>query len=473
MKYIFLGLDLGTGGARAIACDRGGVVMSEASVPIECVSASAEPGHSEQAAAHWDRCVFECLRQTVAEIPTGHELAALCVDSTSGTVVPIDRHNRPLHNALMHNDTRATTQAERISERAGRPFSATFSLAKILWFRDERPDVFQRTERFVHAADHVVGLLTGVFDVSDFSNSLKSGYDLRADAWPADLMQSLGLSVEMLPRVVRPGERIAETQRETEDRTGIPRGTSVVAGCTDSVAAFLASGAASPGDWNTTLGTSLAVKGISVDYVDDPQGRIYCHRHPDGTWLPGGACNVGGECIDVMFPSDYEELSKEALDHAPTDLVVFPLTRRGERLPFINPDAMGFIAGEFGNRGELFAGFLEGVGLVERWVYDIVAELGASVGDVVYSTGGGACVPAWLQIRANVLQRQMLRAEVSESAMGSAILAASGVCYGSVEEASRAMVRIAERVDPQTEVAGQYDEKYAKLREEARLRGYE
>lgn len=473
MGDAFLGLDLGTGGARAIICDKAGRMLSESSVLIQKASASSTPGHSEQVPSHWKECVIECLGNTVARLPAGYRLRALCVDSTSGTILPIDSENRPLYNALMYNDMRATQQAKRISDRAGKPFSATFSLAKILWFHDEHPEVFRKTKRFVHAADYIVGLLTGVFDVSDFSNSFKTGYDLHANTWSADLMSSLKIPLQTLPRVVCPGEKIGQTHLQTEELTRIPRGTPVIAGCTDSVAAFLASGASFPGDWNTTLGTTLAIKGISSDYLDDPEGRIYCHRHPDGNWMPGGASNVGGECLASMFPSDYQQLALRALEHVPTDLIIYPLTRRGERLPFIHPQARGFIIGDFDSRTELFAGFLEGVALVERWIYDIVSELGASMGDSIYSTGGGVTVRAWSQIRANVLGRQVVQADMAESAMGTAILAASGVCFRSVQEASRAMVRIAERVDPEQRVASVYDEKYARLRQEAKVRGYQ
>jgi len=112
----------------------------------------------------------------------------------------------------------------------------------------------------------------------------------------------------------------------------------VVAGATDGTASFIASGAVAPGEWNSTLGTTLVVRGVSRELIKDPSGGVYCHAHPMGYWLPGGASSTGGECLKHSFPGeDWAALDREALARAPTALVVYPLARVGERLPFHQP----------------------------------------------------------------------------------------------------------------------------------------
>ena len=265
---------------------------------------------------------------------------------------------------------------------------------------------------------------------------------------------------------------IGAVSEKAARETGIPKGTPVVAGATDSNAAFFASGAAREGEWNSTLGTSLAFKGISRSYINDTLGRVYCHRHPERLWLPGGASNTGADCMRVMFGNEYESLNDTVAGHFPSRLIVYPLVRKGERFPFIDEDAGGFIVGDPTDKMELFAAYMEGVAYVERWGYELFESLGAPVGETVYATGGGSRSETWLAVRANVLNRVVARAEVAESAMGAAIIAASRTMYTSLPEACANMVKLALKIEPQPEAAMRYDALYTLFREETSRRGY-
>jgi len=256
-------------------------------------------------------------------------------------------------------------------------------------------------------------------------------------------------------------------------KTGLSSGTLVVAGCTDGNASQLASGAVSPGDWNSTLGTTLVLKGVSASLLRDPLGRIYCHRHPDGYWLPGGASSTGADCLSQRFAADrLDALNAEALNHSPTDLIVYPLVRRGERFPFLKPDATGFVLGEAPDEVALYAAHLEGLAYVERLAYDVLAELGGAVGETIYAVGGATQSRASLQIRADVLGKRLRVPEVPVGAMGAAILAARGCAFGSVTEAVRAMVRFRELVEPRPSFRGAYEERYARFLQACRERSY-
>jgi len=471
MDDVFVGVDLGTGGARVAVCDSEGRMVAGASSRVCRTNLATEPGHSEQDPLEWRRALLDAVAETMRSVPAGYHVAGVSVDSTSGTILPVDGTGSPLHNALMHNDVRASAQTARVNELLGGGFKATFALPKILWLMDELPELCT-SARFIHATDYVTGLLTADTSMTDYSSAFKTGYDVERMAWPEAIETELGLSIERLPSVVPTATVIGETSGGLERETGLPSGTPVVAGCTDSVAAFYASGASSPGDWSSTLGTVLAVKGIATERVNDPLGRFYNHRHPDEYWLPGGASNSGAEGVSVLFGDDVQQLAERVNDVVPTSLIVYPLMRRGERLPFVDTTARGFIVGDLASRAELYAAYLEGLAFVERWVYELLETLGAPVAGCVYSTGGGALNDAWCSMRATVLGKQVARTEIPESAMGAAVLAAAGTAFGSVERAARAMVRISNRFDPDKSLTDRYDEKYARFRDEAARRGY-
>jgi hypothetical protein len=137
----------------------------------------------------------------------------------------------------------------------------------------------------------------------------------------------------------------------------------IVAGAIDSNAAFFASGAGGEGDWNVTLGTTLAFKGIAQKSIEDPQGRVYCHRHPDGMWLPGGASNTGADWIKKEFEGRYQDYPVDAGD-PPAKALVYPLVRQGERFPFLNNQAAGFVINSTGNKADLSRGLKLGLATV-------------------------------------------------------------------------------------------------------------
>jgi xylulokinase len=425
---------------------------------------------------------------------------ALSVTSTSGTLCLLDVEGEPLIPALMYNDARASDEAAEVqtagadlSARLGYRFKSSFALPKFLWLARHRPDVVGRARYLAHAADFLIGRLSGVYGVTDYSNALKTGYDLSpqeggtvADCWPDFIADKLNLPVDKLPRVVAPGEVIGTVTAQAAEATGLRPRTLVVAGMTDGCAAQLAAGAVAPGDWNSTLGTTLVIKGVTQRLILDAKGRIYSHRHPDGYWLPGGASNVGGEILAAHFPeANLIALDRQAADVSPTDLIAYPLTRRGERFPFVHPEAESFILPFLPTPGErpkevvaradqatLYAAYLEGVAYVERLAYETLESLGATVGDVIRVAGGGARSDVWMDIRADVLNRELLRPVETGTAMGAAILAASRTWYAGVIPAARAIVQIERSVQPRPALVKRYNERYQRFRAACAERGY-
>jgi len=477
---VVIGLDVGTQGARALAVSADGEVVAAASRRLEGAGPALPEGYSEQDPEAWWAAARACLRE-VAGRAGAERVACLAVTSTSGTVVSVDAAGRALRPAIMYNDGRAVDEAAEVqaagraqAERLGYQFQPSFGLPRLLWIRRHEPGVFERAACFLHAADFLVARLTGEVGRSDSSNALKTGYDLENLCWGDWIERNLGIPLAKLPRVVQPGEAIGALSRAAAEETGLRVGTPVAAGASDGTAAFLASGAISPGEWNSTLGTTLVVRGVSANLVRDPRGRLYCHRHPEGHWLPGGASNTGGEWLEHRFPdADWPALDQSALSLSPTELAVYPLVRRGERLPFIDPRAEGFIEAPAGVAPErLYAAHLEGTACVERWIYEVIESLGVPVGPRVFATGGGARSREWLQIRADLLGRVLVRPRVVEAAFGAALLAAARTLHPSLSDAVRSMVRADCEVTPRPGLRAAYDELYARFREACARRGY-
>ncbi len=483
---LVLGIDVGTQGARVVACDPQGGVQAQAAEPFDLrVAPELPPRWAEQAPEMWWTAVTTCLRRIVADLRAQHigveAIAALAVTSTSGTILPVDVNGQPLRPAMMYNDSRAQAEAEEVQAAGhdlvaalGYRFNPSFALAKILWLRRHEPELFRRTHRFIHAADFIVGRLTGEYGLTNFSDALKTGYDLLNDRWPTFIEQELGIPLKQLPAVTSPLTPLAQISPLGAEMTGLRAGTSVLAGMTDGCTSQISTGAVAPGDWNSTLGTTLVVKGVTERLLLDPQGRIYSHRHPAGYWLPGGASNTGGEAIALRFPQEkWEDFNVQALDLTPTGAIIYPLARLGERFPFACAEAEGFaLVGQPHDEVTHYVAHLEGVGYVERLSYDMLAGIGAPIGDTIYSAGGATRSRAWSQIRADILGRTLVRPEMTGGAMGAAIIAAAGTWYEGLIPAARAMVWLVERVEPRPTLAAAYEARYQQFKEACAARGY-
>jgi sugar (pentulose or hexulose) kinase len=474
-----LGLDLGTGGARALVVAEDGEVLAEASAKIEPLAEQGQlllRGRHEQDPEAWWRAARCALGDATARARSRAgehlELCALSVDGTSSTILGVDTAGRPTTPALMYDDGRAIEEASELGALAGESLSPTSGVAKMRWIERELPQEFGATHVFLHQADFVVACLTGEVGVTDASNALKSGYDLASDAWAAWLTELPGLQAR-LPRVVEPGTPIGALRTEVASDLGLPPGLTVVAGVSDGTAGFLASGATAPGEDNTTLGTTLVFKRVSRREVRDEAGLLYCHRLPGGVWLPGAASNVGGGWIRAEYPdADLSDLDRRAQACLPSVHLAYPLHGRGERFPFRSSAAEAFCEPVAATESQSYAARLQGTAFVERLAYEVLdAATGPSSGPV-YATGGGARSDVWTQLRSDVCGRTYHRPASSESAFGSAVLAAGSTLFGDLWQASQAMVRIERSFHPDPKRTRVFDEYHARLRAELVRRGH-
>jgi sugar (pentulose or hexulose) kinase len=479
---LVLGVDLGTGGVRALAATATGHVVAHASAETDATVRPTGRGH-EQSPHVWWQNARNCLEQLQCTLRdrgyAPEHVHGLAVDGTSGTLLAVDAAGEPIRPALMYNDARATVEAAELNDRArawcaaaGYRIEPSFALAKIVWLQQRENESFARASRFIHQADYIVGRLTGNFSVTDYSNALKTGYDLVHERWP-DWLAALPGIAERLPLVVAPGTVVGEVSAEAAASTGLRKGLPVVAGATDGVAAAVAAGVRRTGDYNTTLGTTLVFKGVSSQPTNDPHGLIYAHKLPGNRWLPGAASNCGAGWIRAWYPGrSPEELDRAASAYLPSRKVAYPLVGRGERFPFRSISAERFCDPAAANEAEEFAAYLTGTALVERAAYERLDQVCQTSGGDVYSTGGGSKSDLWMQCRADITGRIIHRPQVAESAFGSAILAAAGTVFSALDEATMAMAHEARSFEPAQGKAVQCDELYLRFRDELRRRGY-
>ncbi|MGH2643048.1 MAG: FGGY-family carbohydrate kinase [Chitinophagaceae bacterium] len=479
MENSFIGIDVGTQGARAVLLDSRGGVAGEKEQAFLLDDRSRE----EQSPHIWWEACKSILEALVADAGKNIDLRglkAISVTSTSGTVIPLDKYNEPLHDALMYSDKRSEEVAAECQEAAIQyfgenpaytNFNASSGLCKMVWYVKHFPSKVSRINKWVHAADFILGKLYGNFTVTDETNGLKSGYDIFTRSWPDYLYKKLPLKKDWLPKVVQSGTPTAFLDPSLAHRLNLPRNVRVVAGMTDGCASQVASGAAYPGDWNTTIGTTLVIKGVTTRPIIDPYGRIYNHRHPEGYFMPGGASNTGADWITKRFGNRLEYLNQMAAQLYPTGKMAWPLLQEGERFPFIAGEARGFEP--FGaSREELFTANMEGVAYIERYAYEIIEQLSGEKVKAIYTAGGGSNSAAWLAIRSCVSKLPVYRMKHVSGAVGAAIVASSHTCFHSLSEAVKALTQVEKRIDPQEAIANQYDAYYKQFINTLKKRGY-
>ncbi|MBF8186594.1 carbohydrate kinase [Nonomuraea sp. K274] len=420
---VWIGVDLGTQSVRAMAVTGDGQVLGTGSRPL--TSHRDGPRH-EQDPEQWWRELAAATGDALRDVPP-ERVAGVAVCATSGTILLADAGGRALTRALMYDDRRAdagrvNAAGGHVWERLGyRRMQPNWALPKLLWLLRDAP----AGARAVHQSDFVNRRLTGHEVATDLSNALKTGVDLIDERWPLDVFEALGVPLGMLPDVVRPGTRLGTVCARAAAETGLPEGTPVIAGTTDGCAAQLGAGALRPGSWNSVLGTTLVLKGVTKELIHDPLGVVYSHRAPDGSWLPGGASSTGAGALTRDLPGrDLDTLSEQAAARRLPHAVTYPLVSRGERFPFDAPGAEGFTLGEPADDVERYAAILLGAAFIERLCFDYLDLLGAPVNGEIILTGGATRSAYWNQLRADVLGRPVTLRENAEPALGMAVLAA-------------------------------------------------
>jgi D-ribulokinase len=458
MKSRFIGVDLGTSGAR-ISVIEGDADYKE--IYAESVQWETDKFGAYDEPDAWCKAVNDLL-QGAADTISLECVRSICISGTSASCLLVEPARgdgdfvKPTRSPRMYNynvDNAAALQLlqEFVPERHTAR-SPTGSLAKLLAWHAEQP--VSENELLCHQADYVTRQFLASdkyppFIASDWHNCLKLGYDVRALKWPSwllECLQSAGLSVGVLPSpVVSPGDPVGLVRSDLCQRFGFPDTTVMVGGTTDSNAAFFAAtgGSAVAGTAVTSLGSTLAIKQLSTTYVEDAEKGVYSHRFPavfgssSEAWLVGGASNVGCAVLRA------QGFSNEELDHlsqlidpaSDSRLSYYPLTRKGERFPVADSNKKPIIEPVPDNRGDFLHGILQGISDVERDGFLALGDLGASPSTPcqVWTCGGGSRNDAWTKLRQRRLREAFGKDEPVnvapavnvEASFGAAILAAA------------------------------------------------
>lgn len=418
---LFLGIDLGSSGCRAVAIDEAAEPVAAAAVALPLPRRGGAV--SEQDPELWWRAVEDVLRALRHHIDTT-AVRALAVDGTSGSLLLCDARGIPVTPGLLYNDARARNEAAQIAAVAPVACGAhgpTASLAKLLYLQGQAQ--LRGARHAVHQAEWIAGRFTGRHGRGDENNCLKLGYDVLARCWPAWL-DRLGVPRDWLPGVSAPGEDLGPLDPSVARRFGLAADCRVKAGTTDSIAGFLATGAARQGEAVTSLGSTVVIKVLSDRPVFDTRSGVYSHRLGK-RWLAGGASNSGGAVLRHYFSQEQLDAMTPRLDpEQPTGLDYYPLLAPGERFPVRDPQLAPRLEPRPAEPERFFQGMLEGMARIEAAAYRRLTELGAPAPLSVRTVGGGAANPAWTRIRQRELQVRMITPRHTDAAYGAALLAA-------------------------------------------------
>jgi xylulokinase len=488
MSYM-MGIDVGTTGTRAVIVRPDGRVMGAATGDHQPMR-MAKPGWAEQDPEDWWQATIRAVRAALNTAKlTGADIAAVGLSGQMHGVVLLDKDNVILHPALLWCDQRSQAQCDWITRRVGaqrliqlvlNPALTGFSAPKLLWIRDNEPQVYERAAHFLLPKDFVRFRLTGEFstDVSDASGTLL--FDVANRRWSQEVLTALDIGPALLPPAHESTEVTGEITRETALLTGLKTGTPVVAGGGDQASSAVGNGIVLPGLTSATLGTSGVIFSYTKSPTLDPGGRIhtFCHAVP-GKWHVMGVTQGAGLSLrwfrehlgaaETWYAGQsgadpYDLIIKEAEKIPPgSDGLLFLPYLMGERTPHLDARARGMWFGLTAahTRGHLIRSILEGVAFSLRDSLEIFKELQIPVRQI-RASGGGSRSPLWRQIQADIYGRDLVTLQESEgSAFGAALLAGvGGKVYASVEESAKAAIEIRERVAPEPAAAATYDRLY-------------
>ena len=465
---MFLGIDVGTGGTRAILIDRAGKVLASHSAEHAAIR-SEHIGWAEQDPEDWWRAAQEAIAGALKAAAAGHTAPVEAVGLTGQMhgCVMLDVAGEVLRPALIWCDQRTQPECdwlnetigyERIIELTANPALPNFTLTKLLWVREHQPAIFAKIAHVLCPKDFVRLRMTGTYamDMQGASGTLL--LDVVHRRWSAEMAELTGIPMNWLPPLFEGPEICARISEAGAVATGLTAGIPVAAGAGDQGAGAVGMGILTPGSVSATIGTSGVVFAATAKPTLDPKGRLhtFCHAAP-GVWHVMGVTNGAGLSFrylrDTFFPArSYDELTALAEQVPPgSDGLLWAPYLFGERTPHLDPEARAAFVGITASTtaAHFVRAVLEGVAFSLKDTFTLFQELGIPV-ERIRLGGGGARGPLWRQIQADVYGHPVELLEAEEGgAFGAALLAGTGVgAWPSVEAACEATVRAAQVIEP-------------------------
>jgi xylulokinase len=478
----FLGIDVGTGGSRALLIDASGEITASATADHAPFS-STHAGWAEQDPRDWWAASKSAIRAVLTkEHPDA--IKAIGLSGQMHGLVLLNHHDEVLRPSIIWCDQRTNAQclslntkvgAERIIKLTCNPALTNFTLLKMLWVREIESEIWQQARAILLPKDYVRLKLSGerATDVSDASGTLL--LDVAGRKWSAEMIAASEIDERMLPALYESPVVCGVVSKTAADATGLLAGTPIVAGAGDQAAGAIGMGVVHQGNVSATIGTSGVVFAATDRPALDLHGRVhtFCHAVPN-RWHVMGVTQGAGLSLrwfrdqfgagadDERDP--YVRLTEEAANApAGSDGVLWAPYLMGERTPHLDPLARAALVGlkSSHTRAHIVRALLEGVAFSLRDTFEIFHEMKVPVNEIRLG-GGGARSPLWQQIQADIYNHDVNTVSAEEgAAFGAAILAGVGVgAWSSVDAACEAVVHVSKRIERNAETAQTMNEQY-------------
>lgn len=475
MAKLLLGIDIGTSACKVAVFEKSGKVIAQTNKAYKLYYPN--PGWVEQNPDEWWNAIVDGIKEILKTV-SADDIAGIGIDGQSWSAIPVDKAGNCLHNTPIWMDTRARDICERvvsevgfdeIFEVAGNGFEPAYTTPKMLWFKENKPEIYNNTYKFLQSNSYIGMKLTG-----NMTQDLSQGYgihffDMKKCQYDEKLAGKLGLTVDKVPELVECHSVIGEVTEEAAKITGLAVGTKVVAGGLDAACGTLGAGVYKKGQTQEQGGQAGGMSICLDEAVAHPKLILSPHVVP-GHWLLQGG-TVGGGGVLRWFKSElgknesFDELTALAENIAPgSDGVTFLPYMAGERSPIWNADAKGVFYG-LGfdkTKGHMVRAALEGVAYSLEHNLRTAAQTGVEVGELL-AMGGSANSILWTQIKADVTGK-VIKVPASDTAttLGAAILAGVGIgMYESFESAVKETIVVTREQKPNME----NHEKYKKSME--------
>lgn len=456
MSY-FIGIDVGTSATKSVLFDETGKIIFSNSSEYELIQ--PQNGWVQQRPNDWKNATVETLK-SIAQKVSVDEIKGIGVSGQMHGLVVLDENNNVLYDSIIWCDQRTEKEVNQIIDTIGKERyidltlnapNTSFTLSKLLWLKNNEPDIFKKARKILLPKDYINFCLTGVFstDVSDASGT--GFFDVKGRCWSEEILNTFDINEKLLPQVYESIQVVGNITENIALQTGLSTNTIVVAGAGDQAAAAVGNGVIKPGCTSISLGTSGVVFTAVDKPVCDKFGRThtFCHAVKNMWHIMGvtQGCGLSVNWFRKNFAQEYSyaELDENTKEITSDGIIYLPYLM-GERTPHLDPNCRGSFTGISVNHNcfNFYRAVLEGVCFSLKDCINVFGDNNIST-EIIKVCGGGAKSKLWLKILSDVLQKDIYTSnDVESGALGVAILAAVG--YGIYSDISQAYEKMSDSI---------------------------
>ncbi len=473
---LYIGIDLGTSAVKLL-------LMNEKGETLNIVNRDyplyfPKSGWSEQNPEDWLNESLIGIKELIAQFDK-KQIKGISFGGQMHGLVVLDDEDKVIRPAILWNDGRTIEETEYLNEVIGKEnlskYTANiaftgFTAPKILWMKNNEPDLFKKIKKIILPKDYIAYKLSGTFstDYSDASGMLL--LDVKNRKWSKEMLDICSIKESQLPKLYESYEVIGTLKPEIAKFLEISEDTKIIAGAGDNAAA-IGTGTVEDGVCNISIGTSGTIFITSKNFSVDKNNSLHSFVHADGNYHLMGCMLSAGSCnkwwMENIIQTNDFKAEQENISKLGENNVFFLPYLMGERSPHNDSTARGAFIGLLMNttRKEMTQAVLEGVAYGLRDSFEVAKSLGITINKTKIC-GGGAKSSLWRDIIVNVLNIKVEQVEVEEGpAYGAAILAAVGCKkFSNVEEATDKLIKVTNIVKPTQEIVDKYENKYNKFR---------